>query len=358
MTTLFAILGISFLIFIHELGHFGVAKFFRVKVLEFGIGFPPKLFGKKKGETEYTVNALPFGGFVRILGEDGEENESKEEHAEEEKDHSRSFVFQATWKKVAILAAGVLMNFVFGWLAFSAVYMVGIPEHLMITSVREGSPAAEAGLAPGDVVLSAKWDGEILEDPIPAADFIPFVARSVGNDLTLEIGRGNDVFERTVRARENPPAGEGALGVYLGDAGFPRENLFGALLRGAEETMEISVLVVKGFGDLARKIATTPQTAADDIAGPVGIVVIAKEASALGIIYFLQFLALISVNLAVLNMLPFPALDGGRIILALIERAKGSPVSRKIQIALNAGGLLLLVALMVFVTVGDIRRLF
>lgn len=358
MTTIFVILALSFLIFIHELGHFSAAKWFRVKVLEFGIGFPPRLFGKKRGETEYTINALPFGGFVRILGEDGEDKETSSEHAEEEKDPTRSFVFQSVWKKVVILAAGVFMNFLFGWLAFSAVFMAGIPRHLIISGIQPNSPAFQAELKAGDIVIEASAQGEILRDPITAENFIALTERAKGETMKLSILRRGESFEKEVLIRENPPVGEGSLGVYLGDAGFDKTQFFPALGEGFLETINISRLVLAGFGELGARLLTAPQGATENIAGPVGIVMVAKETSALGFVYFLQLLALISVNLAVLNLLPFPALDGGRIILALIERIKGSPVPQKIQLILNAAGFLLLVGLMILVTIQDIRRIF
>jgi regulator of sigma E protease len=358
LTTLFVIIALSVLIFIHELGHFSAAKIFRVKVLEFGMGFPPKLWGKRKGETEYTVNALPFGGFVRILGEDGEEKETAEEHAEEEKDPKRSFVFQPLWKKVVMLGAGVFMNFVLGWILMSIVFMAGIPEHLIITGTQPDSPAAEKGLQTGDIVISAVSGGEALRDPIKANDFIGFTDRAKGATMKLEIDRKGERIEAEMFVRENPPAGEGALGVYLADGGFPRQSFFASLGKGAEETWTIARLVFDGFVDLVKRVFTHPGSATENLAGPVGIVVVAKETSALGIPYFLQLMALISINLGVLNLLPVPALDGGRILLALIERAKGSPVSRNVQIAINAVGFILLIGLMVLVTVQDVRRLF
>lgn len=358
MTTLFVIIALSFLIFIHELGHFSAAKWFRVKVLEFGIGFPPRLFGKKRGETEYTINALPFGGFVRILGEEGEDKETSSEHAEEEKDPSRSFVFQPVWKKVVILVAGVFMNFLFGWLAFSAVFMAGIPKHLIISGVQPESPAFQAELKAGDIVLEVSAVGEILRDPITANNFIALTERAKGGIMRVTLERRGERVEKEVTVRENPPVGQGALGVYLGDAGFDKTQFFPALGEGFRETLNISRLVLAGFGELGVRLFTSPREATENIAGPVGIVMVAKETSALGFVYFLQLLALISVNLAVLNLLPFPALDGGRIILALIERVKGSPVPQKIQMAINAAGFLLLIGLMILVTIQDIRRIF
>ncbi len=358
MTTVLVILALSFLIFIHELGHFSVAKAFGLRVLEFGIGFPPRLFGKRRKGTVYSVNALPFGGFVHILGEDGEEKETDEEHREEEKNPGSSFVNQPVGKKIAVLAAGVFMNFLFGFLVFCGVAFVGVPEHLVVSGVQEGSPAEIAGLEVGDIVLEARFGETVLKDPVDAGAFIAGAGSSRGKEVAITLRRGNETRETSVLARENPAEGQGSLGVYISEVGAAPSGFFDSIGVGAAKTWGVSKLVVAGFFDMAWKFFTSPGTATENIAGPVGIVIVAKETSALGFVYFLDLLALISVNLAVLNLLPFPALDGGRIVMALIERVKGSPVSRKLQIAVNLTGLFLLLVLMVLVTIGDVRRIF
>lgn len=358
MTTILVILALSFLIFIHELGHFSVAKAFGLRVLEFGIGFPPRLFKKKKGGTTYSINLLPFGGFVHILGEDGEEKESEEERIEEKKNPGASFVSQPAWKKSAILAAGVFMNFLFGFIVFSATSMSGVPEHLLISGVQKNSPAETANIKTGDIVLEAKSGISSLSDPIKGSDFTEWAKSSGGKEVILVIRRNKKTLEIPLVPRVSPPAGEGSLGVYIAEVGAKPLGFFQALGEGGVKTWQVSSLVVSGFIEMAGRFLTSPGSATENIAGPVGIVVVAKETSALGIVYFLDLLALISVNLAVLNLLPFPALDGGRIVMALVERVKGSPVSKKLQIAVNLGGLFLLLVLMVLVTIGDVRRIF
>ncbi len=358
MTTLLVILALSFLIFVHELGHFSVAKAFGLRVLEFGIGFPPRIFKKKWGGTTYSVNALLFGGFVHILGEDGEEKETEEERETEHQEPKASFVSQPVWRKVAVLAAGVFMNFLFGFLVFFVTTLVGVPEHLVISGIQADSPAASADLEAGDIVLKAKFGETTLKDPVKAEDFTDGAKSSGGREVFLTLQRGKEILNISLLARVSPPEGHGALGVYIAEVGAKPSGFFGGIGIGAVKTWEVSKLVVSGFFDMVVKFFTSPGTATENIAGPVGIVIVAKETSALGFIYFLDLLALISVNLAVLNLLPFPALDGGRIILALIEKAKGSPVPRKIQIAVNSAGLFLLLVLMVLVTIGDVRRIF
>lgn len=358
ITTIFVILAISFLIFIHELGHFSSAKIFGVFVEEFGIGFPPKIFKKKVGETAYSINWLLFGGFVKIWGEDGETEEKTKDAAGQVLPPERGFSAQKTWKKVIMLGAGVFMNFIFGWLIFSAVYMVGMPEHLVISDVQPGSPAFEQGLKAGDMILEARFQNKTLSDPVKANDFTVATKENRGGTLTIRVKRGAEEFLRVAKLRENPPEGQGAFGVYLADAGLPPQPFFKSFSDGAKETWYVSEAIAVGFWDLISKIFVTPRVATEGIAGPVGIVVIAKETSALGLVYFFQLLALISINLAVLNLLPFPALDGGRIILALIEKIKGSPVSQKVQIAVNGAGFVFLLGLTLLATVKDVIKLF
>jgi regulator of sigma E protease len=358
ITTIFVILAISFLIFIHELGHFSSAKLFKVYVEEFGIGFPPKIFKKKFGETVYSLNWLLFGGFVKIWGEDGEGEEKTKDTAGEIMPPERGFSAQKTWKKVVMLAAGVFMNFAFGWVLFSSVYMVGMPEHLVISEIQNGSPAFEQGLKPGDMILKAQFKDKTLNDPVKAADFTAQTKENRGGEVMILVKRGAEEFSRVAKLRENPPEGQGAFGVYLADAGLPPQPFFKSFVEGAKETWYVSEAIAVGFWDLVSKIFTTPREATESIAGPVGIVVIAKETSALGLVYFFQLLALISINLAVLNLLPFPALDGGRIVLALIEKIKGSPVSQKIQMVINGAGFVFLLGLMLLATVKDVIKLF
>lgn len=358
MTTLFVILALSFLIFIHEVGHFSIAKAFGLRVLEFGIGFPPRIFGKRKNGTMYSINALPFGGFVHILGEDGEEREVEDEKETEKTELQKSFISQPTWKKVAILAAGVFMNFLFGFIVFSATAMVGVPEHLVISGVQEGFPAEEAGIKAGDTILEAKFGEETLFDPIPGKKFTENAKASAGKEVSLTLRRSGKILEISLVPQISPEEGRGVLGVYISEVGAPPVGFINGFFKGATKTWEVSRLVVQGFFDMMIRFFTSPKNATENIAGPVGIVVVAKETSALGIVYFMDLLALISVNLAVLNLLPFPALDGGRIIIALIERVKGSPVPKKAQLAVNGAGLILLLILMILVTVGDIRRIF
>jgi|SRR3989344_3388567 len=347
MVIVLVIISLSILILAHELGHFLAAKFFKVRVDEFGLGFPPKVIGKKIGETTYSVNALPFGGFVKIHGEDGMPSETT---------NPRSLDAQSLLRKSIIVLAGVFMNIVFGWIVLSGVFMIGAPEHLIIADVAPESPAFGAGLTSGDVILKVTSGGVSLSDPIISNTFIELVKGAGGRVIALDVRRGKEKVSVSVSGRENPPAGQGSLGISLVEIGFTRMSFFAAVAKGFTATGEMLFLVAKSFGELFTR-AFYDISVFKTISGPVGIVAIAASTSSLGLVYLMQLMALISLNLAVLNLIPFPALDGGRFIFLLIEKLKGSPISRKFQIAVNGIGFALLLALMVVVTVQDIGRL-
>ncbi len=343
MTFILVIAGLALLVFVHEAGHFLFAKLSKMRVEEFGFGFPPRLFGKKIGKTLYSVNLIPFGGFVKLFGE---EKETKSKDA---------FQNQSFGKRLPVLAAGVFMNFIIGWLLFSIVFMTGAPRHLAIADVSSNSPAAIAGVQSGDVITEASIGDTHLTDPIDATAFIDGVKTNPVSHVTLTVLRGTESHTFSMEKRENPPEGEGALGVGLAEVGFDAQPFFQSLVAGLKEAWGALILIIASLFHLVVGIFTTPGIL-KEVAGPVGIVFLASQASALGFVYFLELLALISVNLVVINLIPFPALDGGRILFLIIEKIKGSPVSRKLEIAVNGIGFAALLILMVLVTVQDITR--
>ena len=344
MIILVVVISLSVLILVHEFGHFASAKIFGVKVEEFGLGFPPRLFAKKFGETLYSLNLLPFGGFVKIFGEDSDERTPK------------SFSDEPVWRRSVIILAGVFMNVVLGWLVFSAVFFAGAPSHLFIAQVLPDSPAYEAGLKEGDIVLTAKSGEVVLDDPVPSGEFIGLVNAVSAETLELEIMRGEDVFGVSLKGRENPPEGQGPLGVSLVDVGFAGESFGKSFVKGFQITVSTLKLVAVSFVDFFLKLVVQPGVL-ETVAGPVGIVALASQAGSLGFVYLFELMAFISVNLAVLNLIPFPALDGGRFLLLIIEKIRMKPISRKVQTAINAFGFVLLLVLMVLITIQDVGRL-
>ncbi len=355
------IVGLSLLILGHEAGHFFVAKAFGLKVDEFGFGFPPRIFAKKKGDTEYSLNWLPFGGFVRISGERGEFAAIKKDNKEKdnadrtpteyqqliEKDAGRLFYTQPAWKKSAIVLAGVVTNFILGWLLISVVLMVGVPQAVLVTGVQPGSPAEKVGFASGDVIKGYK----------DTQSFIAFVDAHRGQQITIPVLRGGRETDLQVTPRVQTGPNEGPIGVALQQGGAPREAPFAALWHGFQSAGIIGWFTLVAFYDLIRQVFIHASLPAG-VVGPVGIFGIAEETGHIGLIYLLQLLGVISINLTVVNLIPFPALDGGRFLVTMIEKIKGSAIPQKMEIAVNGVGFALLLLLMLFLTVRDVRGLF
>ncbi|MBI4087579.1 MAG: site-2 protease family protein [Candidatus Liptonbacteria bacterium] len=344
MIILIVIVGLSLLILGHEAGHFFVAKLFKLRVDEFGFGFPPRMFAKKKGETEYSFNWLPFGGFVRIAGEDGEFGLK---NGDGSTDKNRLFFAQPAWKKGLIILAGVATNFVLGWFLISAILMVGIPKAVIISSVQPDSPAARIGLQPADIVSNFST----------AKDFTRFVKEHAGQTVDLEIKRGDRHLTLSVVPRKETKPGEGAVGVVLVDAGEDRQGILTAAWDGLRRALMISGLTFQSLYELVKTLFFDGSLL-PGVVGPVGIFSVAAETGKIGLIYLVQLISIISLNLAVINLVPFPALDGGRFLMILIEKMKGSPISRKTEAIVNATGFLFLIALMIALTARDVGKLF
>jgi regulator of sigma E protease len=367
LIALIVIVGLSLLILGHEAGHFFAAKLFGLKVDEFGFGFPPRIGAKKIGDTEYSFNWLPFGGFVKISGERGEFSLMEEvsdigngQSAMADREEKtaiadtrypiadrRLFYAQPTWKKSLILLAGVIMNFIFGWLFISVAFMIGTPQALVVGGVEAGSPAAAVGIVTGDVIKNFK----------DSQDFIAFVDAHKGVPTQFELLRGGKEVDVTATPRTQVGPNEGALGVSLADAGYPREGFFPALRDGFTNAAQLLWLTVGAFYDLIKSLVVHGSLLAG-VVGPVGIFGVAEQTGSIGLVYLLQFLGVISINLTVVNLIPFPALDGGRFLMTIVEKVKGSPIPEKVEGWVNGLGFAFLIVLMVLLTVRDVRGLF
>ena len=347
------LLVLSVLVLVHELGHFLVAKHFGVMIEEFGFGLPPRLFGKKIGDTLYSVNALPFGGFVRLHGENSEEEITYPK---------RSFLGKSKRKKVAIIIAGVFMNFLLAVTAFAITYSFnGIPKNtkdVKVVDISTSSPAQIAGIIVGDIVKKVNKTSISTNN-----EFINLVDQFKGNKVTLEIERTVN-FEKTTKKitltpRENPPEGEGPLGVVITttDIYYPPIALrpFYGIYYGFKDAIFWGKNVITGFSGLFGGLfnGQVPQ----DIAGPVGIFALTSEASKIGIFAVINFIGILSVNLVILNILPFPALDGGRLFFIGLEGIIGKKVLPKVETAIHTVGMIILLVLLLAVTAHDIIRL-
>ena len=376
LTIIVFVLILGLLIFVHEFGHFIVAKRAGIRVEEFGFGFPPRLFGVKRGETIYSINLLPIGGFVRIYGEMGpepEKNRSKKNKPVDkeafEKEEERAFYKKPAGTRAKITVAGVVMNLLLAAFLLGIGHWLGLPTiigddqaanlketKIQITQVAFDSPAEQAGIQIGDTITELRITNH--ESRINKVSQIQdFINSHQGEEITLVIQRGDEILEKNLVPRIDFPAEEGSIGVGLVRTAIVSYPWYQALIKGITSTVNLLWVMVSVFAGLIWQLISTGQLAVD-IAGPVGIYALTGQAAKLGFIYILQLAALLSINLAILNILPFPALDGGRLLFILIEKIKGSPVSQKIERAVHTVGFVILILLMVAVTWRDIARFF
>ena len=352
-----AVLGV--LVLVHELGHFIVARRSGMKVEEFGFGFPPKLFGIKRGETVYSINLIPFGGFVKIFGEDGDN-----------RDKLRSFGSRPISVRLGVIIAGVVMNFLFAVLLLTlgnffglriglfdeAIALSARDKKIQIIQVVPESPAEKAGLSILDEIVGFEKDGVILETKT-TEEVQKFTSENKGQTLTIIIRNGRELVRKEIQARLNPPPGEGSMGIAMALTGVVSYPWYEAVWRGANDTLILTTNTAYGYYVLFKTLVTDGRLIGE-VSGPVGIASVTGQAARVGFSYLMQFVALISVNLAVLNIIPFPALDGGRAAMLLVEKVKGKPIDKKIEAALNGIGFALLITLMIYVTIKDITKFF
>lgn len=354
------------LVLVHEFGHFFTAKKFGIRVDEFGFGFPPKIFGKKYGETEYSLNLLPIGGFVKIFGENPDDENTNGPDA------SRSFVNKAKWKQAIVLVAGVTANFLLAWLLFSIGFMSGLPTsvgsevrgyalkdvNLVVISVAPDSPASQASLKSGDKIISVKSSVDSLTQINPDA-LKSFIVSNSEKEIEIEYLRGKDVNVHIAKITpvENPATKEPMIGISMDMIGIAKLPFFTAFKEGMALTLFVTKGTVVGLYMLIVD-ALQGKGSMESITGPVGMVGIVGDAYQFGFVYLLSFSALISINLAIINLLPFPALDGGRLFFLLIEKIKGSRLNPKFANTANIIGFGILILLMLVVTYHDIVKLF
>lgn len=352
MTIIVFIFVISVLIFVHEFGHFLTARKLGVAVEEFGFGFPPRIFGIRRKGTVYSLNWIPFGGFVKLKGETATSNSEPD-----------SFAVKSRSSRFTIIAAGVIMNYLLSMVLFTVGFSIGVPAAYdanhpdprirnirpQIVSVEPGSPAAERGIAVGDEVV------EVNSNRLSRADELKTrLVDAGGGDVSLLIRR--DSGERTVIVRPiRNTNNQLRIGVGILDIGtvsypFPR-----SLWEGVRTTANVTVQIVVSFTQLIRDIVTTGKVSTE-LAGPVGVVVLTGQASQLGFPYLIQFVALLSTTLAVINFFPIPALDGGRALFIVIEALRGRAINHRIESLVHAIGFYLLISLVLLVSIRDVQR--
>lgn len=359
----------------HEFGHFIVARRNGIGVEEFGFGFPPRILGIRRISTEngkkwqviwrkkqlketlahhtgtiYSVNLIPLGGFVRIKGE----------HIEEQGAHDPdSFLVKKTWQKAAVIAAGVLMNVLVATVLLSISYMVGMPQVaegenvpnsvLKVVQVFPDRPAAAAGIQPGDNILQING----VKNP-SVQNFQNYVNDHRNEEITFVVEQGGKTVEKKIRPAQLPDTDRAGIGVALVSVGTVKYSWYKAIYEGVVSTGEYLLMIFTGFWVLLKGLfgGSAP---AGSVAGPVGVAVLTGQAAQLGLAYLLQFTAILSLNLAVLNILPIPALDGGRLFFIVWNRLFRRPVPPRIEQVIHTVGFMLLMFLVVLITVQDLN---
>lgn len=353
-----AIVFLGVLIFIHELGHFMCAKLVGVKVERFSIGLGPSIYSRKFGETEYIMAAIPFGGYVKMLGEDTSLEDVGQEDVEppSEADLERAFDRQPLWKRSSIIIMGPLFNIVLAFIIFSALFAssgqhsYSPPE---ITEVTVGSPAEGAGIKPGDMVLSVDGD-----DVDTFTDMSVALQLAGKRPIELRIDRNGELIKITLEPEVmivNTPFANNqeklVIGVRTTNIITEEIGPLKALSLGFEETITQGTLVFKVIGSLVKQLIP-----AKSLGGPIAIFQMAGKSARQGVVEYLAMMAIISVNLGILNLLPIPVLDGGHLVFMGIEAVRRRPLSEKSMINAQKVGIALLLTLMVFATYNDIVR--
>ncbi len=356
-TVVIFIIVIAALIFVHELGHFLVARAFGIRVDEFAIGFGPVLYKKQSGETLYSIRAIPFGGFVKIFGE------TPDEESIAGKDSSRSFVNKSRPKQAAVLAAGIAFNLIFAWVLISGAFMIGAPVspesyteyankikdvRVEITDVAKGSPAEKAGIRVGDAIRT--FDGKAITDP---ANDIIAIQTSIkqADGKTVLINNTEVIPVKGINADE--PGGY-AIGIAMDKAGTLRLSPLLAVWEGGKFTIYIIKSTAAGLWSLIVGAFHGNKALLSQVSGPVGIAGLVGNAARVGFVYLMMFTAMISINLGILNLVPFPALDGGRILFVVIEAITRRKIKPEVANAVNAVGFILLILLMIVVMYHDV----
>jgi regulator of sigma E protease len=350
------ILGL--LVLVHELGHFLVARWNKVGVDEFGFGFPPRVFGKRWGKTLYSLNAIPLGGFVKIKGvlEDDINGTALVTRAADD------FMGKALWRRFSILIAGIIMNVLLTAVLFSVGFMIGMPAtmsnlpanatvldaSIQVQQVAADVPAAAAGLAVGDVLTAVNGV------PVTTVAAVKEQLKAITPDGTVtltvqqnEVSR--DLTTNTIQLSD----GTAGIGAYFVETGRIRLPWYSAIVEGFKQTGSLSLALFQALGGIIVSLVQG-QDVSGVVAGPVGIAADTYQVTQLGFVYLLQFAALLSLNLAIFNLLPFPPLDGGKLIFVVLEAITRKPVPMKWQVLVHNIGFILFLILIMAVTVKDV----
>jgi len=364
ITFIVFIIVFSIIILVHEFGHFITAKFFDVRVDEFAIGFPPRIWAKKKKEITYSINAIPLGGFVRLFGEGGEGEKSK-----------RSLVSKKTWQKTIIFAAGVGMNFLMAWSILFSFYLVGgqatfpgMWEHsgvvndqkVYVTYVEKDSPAEKNGIEAGDVIKKVNGN-EVYLDTSVIDEIQKAVAENKEKPVNVVAKRDEKEFQRNILTGKAEYEYDGKkveyqkIGVNLETRGKIKAKWYMAPVAATAETWRLTKLTMVGIADMFKTLVTRLKIS-ENVVGPAGIVKLTGVAAGMGFGALLQFVVILSISLGVINIMPIPVLDGGHVLFLAIEKVRGKPVPVGTKNAIQTVGFGLLLLLVLVITISDIGR--
>ncbi|MBN1325658.1 RIP metalloprotease RseP [Candidatus Falkowbacteria bacterium] len=353
-TALLFLIILGILVFVHEAGHFVAARKMGMKVEEFGFGFPPRIWGKTgKDGVVYSINWIPLGGFCKIKGEDGENRTELD-----------SFGSKKPWRRALVLVAGVAMNFLLCAVLLSFGYLIGLPQavdqesldqgivkeyKVQIVSVLDDKPAKAAGVEVGDVLLLV--DGKQIQG---VKNLVQYTSERIGQTVKFQFERDKNVIEKDIEIASIGDS-KGGIGVGLIETGVVSYPVHLAVWNGFKLTGVLTGEFIYAFYNIIKNLLVGKPLGVQ-VSGPVGIAVLTGQVARLGFVYILQFAALLSLNLAIINLLPFPALDGGRLLFVLIEKIRRKPVSQKIEALIHTIGFSLLLILIIIITFQDILR--
>ncbi|MDO8620686.1 MAG: M50 family metallopeptidase [Candidatus Levybacteria bacterium] len=357
LTILVFILILSVLVLIHEAGHFFMAKKFGIKVEEFGFGLPPRIFGKKIGETIYSLNWLPIGGFVKLYGEDdaGAGRVKNSKLKIKSGNIGRAFFARPAWQRAMVIGAGVAMNFLLAVVIISylfGVVGVGIPGNkVIVAGVAKDAPAYKAGFMVGDVIENI--NGVKIIDP---GQLIEITKNHLGKNITVKIIRDSKEKILNIEPRKTYPTNEGPMGIAITqNVEIKKYPWYEAPIVGTKEALKNSWLIIEGLGTVVYGLfvqGALPK----DVAGPIGIAQLTGQVVTMGTLATLSFVSLLSLNLAILNILPIPALDGGRLFFIIIEAVTRKKVNQRFEAWAHTVGMVILLTLIAVITVHDLIR--
>lgn len=355
LNILLFLLALTAIICIHELGHLLAAKFFKVFCFEYSIGMGPRLYTKKFKETTFSIRALPIGGYVAMAGEQDLNEEVRQEYNVDEIPKERTLPGIAIWKRIIIFLAGIIMNFILGYLIVVGLLMYQgsyqLDREPVLGTIIESYPAELAGLKENDRIIRIEFeDGTVLKKPKTMEDVIAYISHK-GGTIDIEVLRDGEKISTSLTCLKDEESGSYLMGVMLPEAKIVECNAITSFYYGFDYSASLVNSMLDSLSNIFRGKGL------QDVSGPVGMYQVTSEAISLGFGVYLNMIALFSINIGLMNAIPIPALDGGRVVLALYEAIFKKPVNKKVERYLITATMMLLLAFMAFIMLQDIGKL-